>query len=50
VLQQQINFRRDGKAFQIYRTAFQNTESNNEHDEIEGEEGKNKKKKEDPIL
>lgn len=38
VLQQQINFLRDGNALQIYRPAFQNTESNKEQDEIEGEE------------
>jgi len=37
-LRQQINFLRDGNALQIYRPAFQNTETNKEQDEIEGEE------------
>lgn len=51
VLQQQINFLRYGNALQIYRPAFQNTESNKEQEEIEGEEEEeNKKEEEDPIL
>jgi hypothetical protein len=51
VLQQHIDFLRDGNSLQIYRPAFQNTKSNKEQDEIQGEEEEeNMKKEEDPIL
>jgi hypothetical protein len=48
VLQQQINFFRDGKALQINGPAFQNTEFNKEEGEIWEEEESNEEE-EDPI-
>jgi len=45
-----MNFLRDGNALQMYRTACQNTESNKEQDETEGEEEENKKEEEDLTL